>query len=464
VTILSALVLLAGSAGVTWLQITTPRLDRVASPERALTLMVGRMMDLEEAVTQAPGWEQKLYDLTSGGRDYELAQAVEWFEELVHASPDHLVPLRLAVLHAEAGHIDRLWTTVTVWETRPEPFASFARMLRSGYLSPTLDPTIERTFQAELAETLPAGWFYDRLAINLAKRAGDQTLLGATQQAIVARGQPLLWSSRVFALLEFGGIALGCAVLVAEWVRRRRRPDASSLIQVALVPFPPPWSGYSGMAVLLRGGALGMVLIGIFLFVGTDDPLIRLAAIPVTNVPILWLARVYLLQPSGRGLREGLGLIPSPGGWRRLGPAALAVLAVGLAGEWGIDRLAVSFNQASHWTEWFDPDLVWGPLPIVAISLLEYVVLAPLFEEIVFRGLLFATLRRRFGWGSSALISASIFAVAHGYGLLGFASVLWSGIVWAWAYEKTGSVLPGMAGHALNNLLVCLTLMALLRS
>ncbi|HYL81839.1 MAG TPA: hypothetical protein VEU07_13555, partial [Candidatus Acidoferrum sp.] len=77
-TILSALVLLAGSAGVTWLQITTPRLDRVASPERALTLMVGRMMDLEEAVTQAPAWEQKLYDLTSGGRDYELVQAVEW--------------------------------------------------------------------------------------------------------------------------------------------------------------------------------------------------------------------------------------------------------------------------------------------------------------------------------------------------------------------------------------------------
>ncbi len=62
-----------------------------------------------------------------------------------------------------------------------------------------------------------------------------------------------------------------------------------------------------------------------------------------------------------------------------------------------------------------------------------------------------------------ALFSAGIFAIAHGYGLIGFVSVLWSGLLWAWLYEKTGSLWPGILAHAINNLLVCLSVMALLR-
>ena len=63
----------------------------------------------------------------------------------------------------------------------------------------------------------------------------------------------------------------------------------------------------------------------------------------------------------------------------------------------------------------------------------------------------------------AAVISAGLFALAHGYGVIGFLSVLWSGILWAWIYERTGSLVPGIIAHALNNLLVCLAVMALLR-
>jgi membrane protease YdiL (CAAX protease family) len=128
-----------------------------------------------------------------------------------------------------------------------------------------------------------------------------------------------------------------------------------------------------------------------------------------------------------------------------------------------LGKVAEPLDLSSHWTEWFDEDLIWGGAAVVTVSLVEYVLFAPLFEELVFRGLLFATLRRRFGFGLSATLSAAIFALAHGYGLLGFASVIFSGLLWAWVYEKTGSLLPGMAAHALNNLMVCLTEMWLLR-
>ncbi|HZS12025.1 MAG TPA: CPBP family intramembrane glutamic endopeptidase, partial [Nitrospirales bacterium] len=100
---------------------------------------------------------------------------------------------------------------------------------------------------------------------------------------------------------------------------------------------------------------------------------------------------------------------------------------------------------------------------VVAVALVEFVVFAPLFEELTFRGLVYGTLRRRFGVGAAALISAVIFAAVHGYGILGFASVLSSGLLWAWIYEQTGSLWPNILAHALNNLLVCVTVMWLLR-
>ena len=99
----------------------------------------------------------------------------------------------------------------------------------------------------------------------------------------------------------------------------------------------------------------------------------------------------------------------------------------------------------------------------MAVSLLGSLVFAPVFEELIFRGLLYGTLRVRLAWPLAALGSALVFALAHGYGVAGFVSVFLSGLLWAWSYERTGSLLPAMAAHAANNAAVALTLTALLR-
>ncbi|GIW55646.1 MAG: hypothetical protein KatS3mg082_2050 [Nitrospiraceae bacterium] len=56
VTGFSAIVLCASIGLFAWFMLSLPRLDRVASPERALHLMVSRTMDLEEALLRAPKW------------------------------------------------------------------------------------------------------------------------------------------------------------------------------------------------------------------------------------------------------------------------------------------------------------------------------------------------------------------------------------------------------------------------
>ena len=48
--------------------------------------------------------------------------------------------------------------------------------------------------------------------------------------------------------------------------------------------------------------------------------------------------------------------------------------------------------------------------------------------------------------------------------MLGFASVLVSGVLWAWAYERTGSLVPSITAHAVDNLSAALTVLVVLRA
>jgi hypothetical protein len=77
-------------------------------------------------------------------------------------------------------------------------------------------------------------------------------------------------------------------------------------------------------------------------------------------------------------------------------------------------------------------------------------VLAPLVEEIFFRGFLFQGLRTRYGWVSGMLISSAIFAVAH----LDPASLIPTfilGSLLAYLYHRSNSVWPGVILHMAVN-------------
>jgi uncharacterized protein len=101
-----------------------------------------------------------------------------------------------------------------------------------------------------------------------------------------------------------------------------------------------------------------------------------------------------------------------------------------------------------------DPEW-WRFLPIALVA----VVVAPLFEEFVFRGLLLRSLRSKLALWPSIVIQGALFALAHmqpgfGWGNVGLVVLLaWVGSALGYAAHHFGRIWPGIVAHATINFL-----------
>ena len=86
----------------------------------------------------------------------------------------------------------------------------------------------------------------------------------------------------------------------------------------------------------------------------------------------------------------------------------------------------------------------------VALLAVLAVVMAPLFEELFFRGFLFRGLARSWGWPLAAVLSAAVFGAVHQQVTV-FIPLFALGFVLAWVYERTGSIWTPIALHAVFN-------------
>jgi membrane protease YdiL (CAAX protease family) len=462
-TVLAAAVLAAFIALAVWLH-----LEAGGFPDdeagRALALIVGRDLDLRVALDVAPPWERRLYTWLMLEAVDGTGQGLEWYSELADAVRDPAVDVHLAILLGEAGRMEDVQESVEAWRALPPPYPALAEALASAYLGQEIEAGEARALVAALAPVLGDDtWFRDRLAMLLAGRAGDTAAREAAEAARDARGLAMLRRARVLLAVDVLTLGAGLAAVAGIAARRRRGPGR---LRVAGADLPPPWPPGRALAVLLQGSAMGVVVLMVFLLIDVDDDLLRVTTSLAANAaaaPLLVIARWYLLKPAGQGLARAFGLVPGRGAGPRLALVTVALVGAGALGDWGSAGLGDALEQTSHWSEWFDADLVWGTVPVAAVVLLDACVFAPVLEEIVFRGLLFGALRTRLAFAPAALGSAAVFAAAHGYGVIGFASVLVSGVIWAWAYERTRSLLPGMIAHGANNVAASLAVMALYR-
>lgn len=82
------------------------------------------------------------------------------------------------------------------------------------------------------------------------------------------------------------------------------------------------------------------------------------------------------------------------------------------------------------------------------------VLVAPVVEEIFFRGFCFRAVRNRFGFVVSAVSVSTVFGLLHYSGpeTLGVIPPLaFLGVMFCWLYERSGSLWPSILLHMLNN-------------
>jgi membrane protease YdiL (CAAX protease family) len=133
-------------------------------------------------------------------------------------------------------------------------------------------------------------------------------------------------------------------------------------------------------------------------------------------------------------------------GVQRFRPSAFKWMAAAVGGY-----LAFTFAYSTLIVEPDQEDIAesLGPVPV---QILLIAIAAPIIEEICFRGMLFGGLREGLPKYASALIAGALFGLLHFTGGITVVPPLIAfGFVLCLLYEKTGSIVPGMLLHALNN-------------
>jgi uncharacterized protein len=204
-----------------------------------------------------------------------------------------------------------------------------------------------------------------------------------------------------------------------------------------------PWAGVLGVLLALATGLVLSIPV-----VVADHPVNGELSDAASALVQLATALGFLLVPvaiaSGRGasLREALRQL----GLRLFRPSALKWMAAAI----GV-YLLFAFAYVALIGPPHQKDIAEG-FGAVPVQVLLIVVAAPISEEICFRGMLFGGLRTRLPRLVAALVSGLIFGALHATtGISAVPPLIFFGFVLALLYERTGSIVPGILLHILNN-------------
>jgi membrane protease YdiL (CAAX protease family) len=197
--------------------------------------------------------------------------------------------------------------------------------------------------------------------------------------------------------------------------------------------------------VLAIGAGILMSIPGVVIGHKPNGDLTTFGNVTVQLATALGFLLVPMAIASWRGassMREILQRL----GVRRFRPSALKWMAAAVGAY-----LLFALLYSSLIVEPEQKDIAEG-FGTIPVQVLLIVVAAPISEEVCFRGMLFGGLRERLPRIGAALLSGAIFGALHAVtGLSAVPPLIVFGFVLALLYEKTGSIVPGILLHMLNN-------------
>lgn len=216
-----------------------------------------------------------------------------------------------------------------------------------------------------------------------------------------------------------------------------------------------PWSSLDtwigvGLLALINAG----LLIGVSMFQEEAEQLAQGAGILLAE--LVYLLPVFLIFVWRHIQFKYLGFGKFDSRTMGLG-CGLLVLAYGIVMVHNVVLIRLGVDtQGQAIMEMFNE--LESPVWLILVA----VVIAPLVEEIFFRGFLFQGFRQRYGWVAALLLSSFVFAVAH-LDPVSFIPTFVLGVVMAYVYHRSNSIWPGIILHFLNNGFAMCLLLALLQ-
>lgn len=213
-----------------------------------------------------------------------------------------------------------------------------------------------------------------------------------------------------------------------------------------------PWSaadtGWGTLGGLILGALIAPALILPF-DPELDSDAGLLAAQAMLGVSLLFVA---IGAASGWSF-SSLGTARGRLGLRRFAPSALGWMVLAMVAYYIAAGLFASLvlepeqEDIADELGTCDPDVL---VAVVAVGLIA--VLAPISEELFFRGFVFSGLRSRFSFLPAAVIAGLVFGSIHApTGITTVVPLTALGVALCWLYEKTGSLWPCVVAHAINN-------------
>ncbi len=201
------------------------------------------------------------------------------------------------------------------------------------------------------------------------------------------------------------------------------------------------WSVFSQVFVGAAAVALGL---------DVDDPAALRIVIVGSQLTTL-LGALWILHVTGRL------------SWRLAGPVAPSSVDVP-AGIW---RGLAGYGMVVLWITAYaavfgEPEAVEQSLlqdagsstAVVVTSVLAAVLLAPLVEEVVFRGVLFQAARRRLGVAAGAVLSSAVWTAVHVelYARpVALGAIFLLGLWFGWVFHRSGRLMVAVLAHATFN-------------
>lgn len=224
---------------------------------------------------------------------------------------------------------------------------------------------------------------------------------------------------------------------------RYRGPSVLILLALVLVVASIASAPFGADAAALLIGDGELTLLGaVVILVSTQFALLLVAWLFVHRPRALAGLASFPGRDPGRALRSGFG-------WGLLAWIGSTLVIAAMA--WLLERVGLppEPETAERAIAFLDPILV----------VLAVVILAPIAEEVFFRGIVFNAWLREGGRRSALIGSSALFAIIH-LSLVSLVPIFLLGLALAWVYQRSGSLLAPMAMHAtVNGISVALALL-----